>query len=60
MISCILLMRKFYRCLEESRRKEDETMYIPEFWCGVAATIIVEVAILVIVAVWPSRKSKKS
>ena len=51
MISCILLMRKFYRCLEESRRKEDETMYIPEFWCGVAATIIVEVAILIIVAV---------
>ena len=35
-------------------------MYIPEFWCGVAATIIVEVAILIIVAVWPSRKSKKS
>lgn len=34
-------------------------MYIPEFWCGVAATIIVEVAILVAVAVWPSRKSKK-
>lgn len=39
--------------------KEDKQMYIPEFWCGVVATIIVEVAILVIMAVWPSRKSKK-
>lgn len=31
-------------------------MYIPEFWCGVASTIIVEIAILIIVAVWPRKK----
>lgn len=34
-------------------------MYIPEFWCGVAATIIVEVIIVVIVGVFESCKKKK-
>lgn len=31
-------------------------MYIPEFWCGVMATVIAEVAIIIIVAVWPRKK----
>lgn len=31
-------------------------MYIPEFWCGVAATIITEVIVLIIIAVWPIKK----
>lgn len=31
-------------------------MYIPEFWCGVMATVITEVAIIIIVAVWPRKK----
>ena len=34
-------------------------MYIPEFWCGVAATIIVEVVIVAIAAAVDSRKKKK-
>lgn len=31
-------------------------MYVPEFWCGVASTNIVEVAILIVVAIWPRKK----
>lgn len=31
-------------------------MYIPEFWCGVMATVIAEVVIIIIVAVWPRKK----
>ena len=34
-------------------------MYIPEFWCGVMATVITEVIVLIIAAVWPSRKKRK-
>jgi len=34
-------------------------MYIPEFWCGVIATVITEAAVLIITAVWPSRKKRK-
>ena len=34
-------------------------MYIPEFWCGVGATIIVEIAIVVAVAVYQSLFPKK-
>lgn len=31
-------------------------MYIPEFLCGVIATVITEVVIIIIVAVWPRKK----
>jgi len=31
-------------------------MYIPEFWCGVGATVITEVLLIIIIAVWPPRK----
>lgn len=31
-------------------------MYIPEFWCGVAATIITEITVLIIAAVWPRKR----
>lgn len=38
-------------------------MYIPEFWCGVAATILVEIGLLlggaVICALIPSKKNKE-
>lgn len=34
-------------------------MYIPEFWCGVMATVITEVIVLIIAAVWTSRKGKR-
>lgn len=34
-------------------------MYIPEFWCGVIATVITEVAVLIITVVWPPRKKRK-
>ena len=32
-------------------------MYIPEFWCGVAATIIVEILLLIAFSI--SRREKK-
>lgn len=34
-------------------------MYIPDFWCGVGATIIVEIAIIIIAYVADTRKKKK-
>lgn len=34
-------------------------MYIPEFWCGVAATIVVEFAALIVAYVVSERKKKK-
>lgn len=34
-------------------------MYIPEFWCGVAATIAIEFAALMCVAIWQGRGGKK-
>lgn len=33
-------------------------MYIPEFWCGVIATVMTEVVVLIIAAVWPRKKRK--
>lgn len=32
-------------------------MYIPEFWCGVAATIIIEILLLIAFSI--SRREKK-
>lgn len=34
-------------------------MYIPEFWCGVAATIFVEVVAMITFAVCESFKNRK-
>lgn len=34
-------------------------MYIPEFWCGVAATLAVEVVIIIVAVVVSERKGKK-
>lgn len=31
-------------------------MYIPEFWCGVMTTVIAEVVIIIIAAVWLWKK----
>nr|DAH96603.1 MAG TPA: hypothetical protein [Caudoviricetes sp.]DAL11319.1 MAG TPA_asm: hypothetical protein [Caudoviricetes sp.] len=31
-------------------------MYIPEFWCGVIATITTEVVVLIIAIAWPRKK----
>lgn len=33
-------------------------MYIPEFWCGVVATVAVEIVALIGLAVYQSRKRK--
>lgn len=33
-------------------------MYIPEFWCGVAATFITEVILLVVFIAWFNSKHK--
>lgn len=33
-------------------------MYIPEFWCGVAATILVEVAALIVYVIYFNAKRK--
>ena len=35
-------------------------MYIPEFWCGVVATIVVEVIGIVIWAIADTHKKKKA
>lgn len=34
-------------------------MYIPDFWCGVAVTIIAEIAVLIGIAFWQEDKKKK-
>lgn len=34
-------------------------MYIPEFWCGVGMTIVVEVVAIVIWAIIDTHKKKK-
>lgn len=34
-------------------------VYISEFWCGVAATIVVEITALVALAFWQERKNKR-
>lgn len=34
-------------------------MYIPDFWCGVFATVIVEVVAIVIAAVVCSKRGKR-
>lgn len=41
------------------KRVEVYIMYIPEFWCGVGMTIIVEVVAIVIWAVIDTHKKKK-
>ena len=33
-------------------------MYIPEFWCGVGATLLVEVCLLIVIGLCNSRKGK--
>lgn len=33
-------------------------MYIPEFWCGVAATIATEIALVIVYAIYSNFKSK--
>lgn len=39
--------------------KGGNEMYIPEFWCGVLATILVIVAAIIIAAIVMNRKDKK-
>lgn len=34
-------------------------MYIPEFWCGVGATIAVEIVGLIGIAIWQEKKVKE-
>ena len=34
-------------------------MYIPDFWCGAATTIAVEIATLIAIAIWQGRGGKK-
>jgi len=34
-------------------------MYIPEFWCGVLATVTAEMVALVVAAFWMDAKRKK-
>lgn len=34
-------------------------MYVPEFWVGVAATLMVEVAMLITAAIWMASKGAK-
>lgn len=31
-------------------------MYIPQFWCGVAITIIIEIVILIIYAIYINKR----
>lgn len=35
-------------------------MYIPEFWCGVAATILCEAFALIGALIWAGAKNKNS
>lgn len=35
-------------------------MYIPEFWCGVAATVIIEVAVIIGVAIFSGLRKEKN
>lgn len=51
-IYCILKMQK-----EDS--KEEDSMYIPEFWCGVAITLFVEVVAMITFTVCDNFKKKK-
>mgnify|MGYP003323828615 CR=1 FL=1 len=34
-------------------------MYVPEFWCGVAATLIVEILVLTVAIIHFGRKKQK-
>lgn len=34
-------------------------MYIPEFACGVGATILAEIVLLIVYAIYDSKKKKK-
>lgn len=36
--------------------REEIEMYVPEFWCGVFATILVETAILIVIAAFGGKK----
>lgn len=33
-------------------------MYIPEFWCGVGVTILIEIAALIVCAVYSTHKKR--
>lgn len=35
-------------------------MYIPEFWCGVAVTVTIEVAVIIGVAILSSLRKEKN
>lgn len=35
-------------------------MYIPEFWCGVGATIIIEIAVIVAGVIYTNKRGKKN
>ena len=35
-------------------------MYIPEFWCGVAATIIVELIVVIGVAIFAPKQKEQN
>lgn len=39
-----------------SRQERMQKMYIPEFWCGVAATIITEVIIAIAYSIYADHK----
>ncbi len=34
-------------------------MYIPEFWCGVIATLFIELALVVVYGIYLSNKNKE-
>lgn len=36
--------------------REEIEMYVPEFWCGVFATILVEIAILFVITAFGGKK----
>lgn len=50
-------LSKKERCPIRAPGKE-RRMYIPEFWCGVGATLFVEVCLLVGIAIYQNRKRK--
>lgn len=35
------------------------TFYIPEFWCGVIAVVVAELAAAIIYSIYVNRKNKK-
>ena len=51
------MVDRYNQTLDSKRwNMEEIEMYVPEFWCGVFATILVETAILIVIAAFGGKK----